>query len=33
MMSFEGNIVLLDLKLARRFIDMRGKLLEVKGEL
>lgn len=31
MMSFDGNIVLLDLKLMRRFTDIKGKLLEVRG--
>jgi hypothetical protein len=31
MMNFEGNIVLLDFKLARRWADMKGKIIEVKG--
>jgi hypothetical protein len=31
MMSFDGNIVLLDFKLMRRFVDMKGKLMEVRG--
>jgi hypothetical protein len=31
MMSYDGNVVLLDLKLMRRFADMKGKLLEVRG--
>lgn len=31
MMNFDGNIVLLDLKLMRRFVDIKGKLLEVKA--
>lgn len=31
MMSFDGNIVLLDFKLMRRFADIKGKLIEVRG--
>jgi len=31
MMSFDNNIVLLDLKRMRRFVDMKGKLMEVRA--
>jgi hypothetical protein len=33
MMSFEGNIVLLDLKMMRRYSDIKGKPVEVRGSL
>jgi hypothetical protein len=33
MMSFDNNIVLLDLKNMKRFADIKGKLIEVKGNI
>lgn len=32
MQSFEGNIVLIDLKNMKRFVDMKGKHMAVKGD-
>ena len=31
MESFEGNLVLIDLKRMRRFVDIKGRLMEVRG--
>ena len=31
MLSYENNIVLLDLKKMKKFVDIKGKVIDVKG--
>jgi len=33
MMSFESNIVLIDLKRIKKYIDMKGKLIEIRSNI